>query len=281
MGPEIPPYSNSKTFFPPRKVFSFHQEKFSVVQGVTVGGPPKLWETVRSIAFIYDWFIFRTRRFHWIRSSRHKTAYRACILAEQRMCVTIERALSGLNYSCLRTRRFHGPNWSCCCQSWFYTNSFALARKSCWSPLNFFFFVNNNFFVYLGHKGLASDGNPVYSRESRFWGEEIEILQRQAPENNTCLVSVFLCKWRSALSHLTGGSLREKALGDSREWRYVMPHWTAREGTWRSSGVAECFFTFDCARRHLAIVGVAECLVGNFRYEAENVTDTMLVLSPL
>ena len=35
--------------------------------------------------------------------------------------------------------------------------------------------------------------------------------------NNTCLASVFLCKWRSALSHLTGGSLREKALGDRRE----------------------------------------------------------------
>ena len=29
----------------------------------------------------------------------------------------------------------------------------------------------------------------------------------------------------------------------------------AREGTWRSSGVAEYFITLDCARRHLAIVG--------------------------
>ena len=80
---------------------------------------------------------------------------------------------------------------------------------------------------------------------------------------------------RSVLSHLTGGSLREKELddrrewrnvlshltareakfGDRREWRNVLSHWTAREGTWRSSGVAECFFTPDCVRRHLAIVG--------------------------
>ena len=34
-----------------------------------------------------------------------------------------------------------------------------------------------------------------------------------------------------------------------------MSHWTALEGTWRSSGVAECFVILDCARRHLAIVG--------------------------
>ena len=56
--------------------------------------------------------------------------------------------------------------------------------------------------------------------------------------------------------------LREKALGDRREWRNVLSHLTAREGTWRSSGVAEC-------------------LVGDFRFEAENVTDRMLVFSPL
>ena len=41
-----------------------------------------------------------------------------------------------------------------------------------------------------------------------------------------------------------------------------MSYLTAREGTWRSSGVTEC-------------------LVGDFRFEAENVTDGMLVLSPL
>ena len=57
--------------------------------------------------------------------------------------------------------------------------------------------------------------------------------------------------WRSVLSRLTGGSLREKALDDRREWRNVLSHLTAREGTWRSSGV----FTLDCAIRHLAIVG--------------------------
>ena len=50
--------------------------------------------------------------------------------------------------------------------------------------------------------------------------------------NITCLVSVFLCKWRSVLSHLTGGSLREKAFGDRREWRNVLSHLTARKGTW-------------------------------------------------
>ena len=56
--------------------------------------------------------------------------------------------------------------------------------------------------------------------------------------------------------------LREKALGDRREWRNALSYLTAREGNWRSSGVAEC-------------------LVGDFRFEAENVTDGMLVLSPL
>ena len=54
----------------------------------------------------------------------------------------------------------------------------------------------------------------------------------------------------------------EKALGDRREWLNVLSRLTAREGTWRSSGVAEC-------------------LVGDFRFVAENVTDRMLVLSPL
>ena len=66
---------------------------------------------------------------------------------------------------------------------------------------------------------------------------------------------LFGVKWRSVLSHLTGSSLREKALDDSREWRNVLQHLTAREVTWRSSGVAECFTTFDCARSHLSIVG--------------------------
>ena len=76
--------------------------------------------------------------------------------------------------------------------------------------------------------------------------------------------------------------LRERALGDRREWLNVFSHWIARESTWRSSGVAECFVTLGCARRHLAIVrSVAECLVGEFCFEAENVTDRMLVLSPL
>ena len=56
--------------------------------------------------------------------------------------------------------------------------------------------------------------------------------------------------------------LREKALGDRREWLNDLSHLTAREGTRRSSGVAEC-------------------LVDDFRFEAENVTDRMLVLSPL
>ena len=65
----------------------------------------------------------------------------------------------------------------------------------------------------------------------------------------------FGVKWRSVLSHLTGGSLREKALHDRREWRNVLQHLTAREVTYRSSGVAERFVTLDCARRHLAIVG--------------------------
>ena len=54
---------------------------------------------------------------------------------------------------------------------------------------------------------------------------------------------LFGVEWKSVLSHLTGGSLREKAL------------------TWRSSGVAECFITFDCARSHLRSSGVAECCV--------------------
>ena len=72
---------------------------------------------------------------------------------------------------------------------------------------------------------------------------------------------LFGVKWRSVLSRLTGGSLREKSLGDRREWRNVLLHWTAREGTWRSSGVAECFFTLDCARRHLAIVGSGSMFV--------------------
>ena len=58
--------------------------------------------------------------------------------------------------------------------------------------------------------------------------------------------------------------LREEALlGDRREWLNVLSsHLTAREGTWRSSGVAES-------------------LVMDFRSEAENVTDRMLVPSPL
>ena len=56
--------------------------------------------------------------------------------------------------------------------------------------------------------------------------------------------------------------LREKALVDRREWPNVFSHWIAREGNWRSSGVAEC-------------------LVGDFRFEAENVTDRMLAPSPL
>ena len=67
---------------------------------------------------------------------------------------------------------------------------------------------------------------------------------------------LFGVKWRSVLSHLTGGSLRKKAHDDRREWRNVLQHLTAREVTWRSSGVAECFTTFfDCARSHLPIVG--------------------------
>ena len=66
---------------------------------------------------------------------------------------------------------------------------------------------------------------------------------------------LFSVKWKSVLSHLTGGSLREKALDDCREWRNVLQHLTAREVTYLSSGVAECFVTLDCARRHLAIVG--------------------------
>ena len=60
---------------------------------------------------------------------------------------------------------------------------------------------------------------------------------------------------KSVLSHLTGGSLREKALVDRREGRNVLQQLTVREVTWRSSGVAECFATLDCARRHLTIVG--------------------------
>ena len=66
---------------------------------------------------------------------------------------------------------------------------------------------------------------------------------------------LFGFKWRSVLSRLTSGSLREKALDDRREWRNVLSYLTARKVTWRSSGVAECFFTLDCARRHLAMVG--------------------------
>ena len=66
---------------------------------------------------------------------------------------------------------------------------------------------------------------------------------------------LFGVKWKSVMLHLTGGSLRDKALDDRREWRNVLQHLTAREVTWRSSGVAECLKTFDCARRHLAIVG--------------------------
>ena len=44
---------------------------------------------------------------------------------------------------------------------------------------------------------------------------------------------LFGVKWRSVLSHLTGGSLREKALDDRREWRNVTLDWwlAAREGT--------------------------------------------------
>ena len=67
--------------------------------------------------------------------------------------------------------------------------------------------------------------------------------------------ALFGVKWRSVLSYLTGGSLREKALDDRREWRNVLSHLTAQQVTWRSSGVAECFVTLDCARRHLAIIG--------------------------
>ena len=62
---------------------------------------------------------------------------------------------------------------------------------------------------------------------------------------------LFGVKWRSVLSHMSGGSLREKALDDRREWRNVLQHLTAREVTWPSSGVAECVTTFDCARSHL------------------------------
>ena len=66
---------------------------------------------------------------------------------------------------------------------------------------------------------------------------------------------LFGVKWRSVLSHLTGGSLREKALDDRGEWRNDLSHLTARDVTWQSSGVAECFVTLDCARRHLAMIG--------------------------
>ena len=65
-------------------------------------------------------------------------------------------------------------------------------------------------------------------------------------------------EWLNDFSH----GLRKKALGDRREWLNVLSHLTAREGTWRSSGVAEC-------------------LVGDFHFEAENVTDRMLAFSPL
>ena len=75
--------------------------------------------------------------------------------------------------------------------------------------------------------------------------------------------------------------LREKALGDRREWLDVFLHWTAREGTWRSSGVAECLSHFTAREGTWRSSGVAECLVGDFRFEAENVTDRMLVLTPL
>ena len=75
--------------------------------------------------------------------------------------------------------------------------------------------------------------------------------------------------------------LRDKALGDRREWLNGFSHWIAREGTWRSSGVAECFVTLDCARRHLEIAGSGGIFAGDFRFEAEKVTDRMLVLSPL
>ena len=118
----------------------------------------------------------------------------------------------------------------------------------------------------------------------------------------------------------THANTQEYYCCDQQEWRNVLQYLTAREVTYRSSGVAECFDTLDCARRHLAIVGsggmffytglrekalgdrrkwrnvlsyltarggtwrssgVAECLVGDFRFEAENVTDGMLVLSSL
>ena len=52
---------------------------------------------------------------------------------------------------------------------------------------------------------------------------------------------LFGVQWRSVLSRLTGCSLREKALGDRREWRNVLSQMTAREGAWRSSGVAESY----------------------------------------
>ena len=42
---------------------------------------------------------------------------------------------------------------------------------------------------------------------------------------------LFGVKWRSFLSHMTGDSLREKALGDRRQWRNVLSHLTAREVT--------------------------------------------------
>ena len=79
----------------------------------------------------------------------------------------------------------------------------------------------------------------------------------------------------------TGGSLREKALDGRREWRNVLSHLTAREGTWRSSGVAECLSHLTAQEGTWRSSGVAECLVGDFHFEAENVTDRMLVLSLL
>ena len=75
--------------------------------------------------------------------------------------------------------------------------------------------------------------------------ESRDLRSMYSKHNNTCLVSVFWCKWRGVLSHLAGGSLREKAYGDRREWRIVLSHLTAREGTWRSSEVVECFITLD------------------------------------
>ena len=42
---------------------------------------------------------------------------------------------------------------------------------------------------------------------------------------------LFGVKRRSFLSHMTGDSLREKALGDRRQWRNVLSHLTAREVT--------------------------------------------------